>query len=118
MKKELEKELKNKLEEERQSIQKELESFAKKDEHLKGNWETKYPNREDGDKEEEADEVQEYDNMVSIEHNLELRLKDVNNALEKIADGAYGKCENCGKEIEEERLRAMPETKLCMKCKQ
>ena len=63
-----------------------MESFASEDPNLKHNWDAKYPNREDGDKDEEADEVQEYDNEISLEYSLELKLKDVNMALEKIAE--------------------------------
>jgi DnaK suppressor protein len=36
--------------------------------------------------------------------------------LEKIKNGTYGTCENCGQKIEEARLRANPEAKLCLKC--
>ncbi|MGD0577116.1 MAG: TraR/DksA C4-type zinc finger protein [Candidatus Staskawiczbacteria bacterium] len=109
-------ELKGKLEKEKQSIQKELESFASEDPNLKHNWDTRYPNREDGDKDDEADEVQEYDNMLSLEHSLELKLKDVNMALEKIKNGTYGICEKCGKKITEERLFVCPEARTCLKC--
>ena len=116
MNKELIKKLKQILEEDKISLEKELKSFAKEDKNAKGNWNTPYPNRENGDMEEEADEVQEYENLVSLEHNLELRLKDVNLALKKIEKGNYGKCKNCGKVIEEKRLLACPEAKLCIKC--
>jgi DnaK suppressor protein len=116
MDKKLIEELKEKLEKEKKSIQKELETFATEDPNLKHNWDTKYPNREDGDKDEEADEVQEYDNKLSLEYSLELKLKDVNNALEKISKGTYGVCENCGKKIDEKRLLACPEAKTCLKC--
>jgi len=115
MDKKLVEELKEKLESEKKSIQKELESFATEDPNLKHNWDTKYSNREDGDKDEEADEVQEYDNKLSLEYSLELKLKDVNIALEKIEKGTYGTCEKCGKEIDEERLKAIPEARFCMK---
>jgi RNA polymerase-binding transcription factor DksA len=114
MEKKLIDELKQKLETSKDSIIKELETFASQDPNLKHNWDTKYPNREDGDKEEEADEVQEYDNKLSVEYSLELKLKDVNLALEKITNGTYGICEKCGKEIEIERLQAVPEAKVCM----
>lgn len=109
-------ELKGRLEEQKKSLQKELESFAKEDKNLKYNWDTRYPNREDGDKDEEADEVQEYDNALSLEYSLELKLKDVDVALEKIKDGTYGVCEKCGKKITEERLLACPEARTCLKC--
>lgn len=108
-------ELKEKLEEQKKSIQKELESFAKKDDVPKGDWETKYPNRENGNMEEEADEVQEYGNMLPVEYSLELKLKDVNSALEKIEKGGYGICESCGKEIDEKRLHACPEARTCLR---
>ena len=116
MDKKLSDKLKEKLEEEKSTLEMELKSFATKDESIKGNWEAKYPSKERGDKEEEADESQEYENLLSLEHNLELKLKDVDSALEKINKKKYGKCEKCGKEIKEERLLACPEAKLCMKC--
>ena len=115
MEKKLIEELKGKLELNRDSIKKELETFATEDPNLKHNWDTKYPNREDGDKDDEADEVQEYDNKLSLEYSLELKLKDVNEALERIEKGTYGTCENCGKEIDIERLQACPEAKDCLR---
>jgi RNA polymerase-binding transcription factor DksA len=116
MEKKLLEELKQKLEQEKISLTSQLESFAKKDDSPKGDWETKYPNRENGSMEEEADEMQEYDNMVSVEYSLELKLKDVNNALDKINSGkGYGLCEKCGAEIREDRLKAVPEARFCMK---
>jgi len=118
MDKKLIEELKEKLEANKNSIQKELESFARKDDMPKGDWETKYPNRENGNMEEEADEVQEYGNLLPVEYSLELKLKDVNSALEKISKSGYGICENCGKEIGGERLLACPEAKTCLKCGQ
>jgi DnaK suppressor protein len=118
MDKKLIEDLKQKLEEEKKSITKELESFASQDPNLKHNWEAKYPNREEGDKDEEADEVQEYENALSLEYSLELKLKDVKNALEKIENGTYGVCEKCGKKIDEKRLLACPEAKTCLRCGQ
>ncbi len=54
-----------------------------------------------------------------------LRLKDrerklipkIKEALERIEEGTYGICEECGEEISEERLIARPVTTLCIKCK-
>src|SRR3989338_9110190 len=114
MNKELVEKLKQILEQEKSSLKKELESFAKEDKDVKSNWEAKYPSKERGNKEEEADEAQEYENLLSLEQNLELRLRDVNVAIEKIEHGKYGTCEKCGSEIEEERLLAFPEARLCI----
>lgn len=109
--------LREKLEAQKTALTKELKSFASEDGNLKNNWDAKYPNRENGNMEEEADEMQEYDNLLSLEHNLELKLKDVNLALSKIEKGEYGICEKCGKEIDEKRLNACPEARVCLKCK-
>jgi DnaK suppressor protein len=109
-------ELEEKLKKEKSALTNELESFATEDKHMKNNWDAKHPNSEDTDMDEKADEAQEYDNLLSLEHSLELKLKDVNLAMEKIGKGEYGICEKCGKEIEEKRLLVCPEARLCIKC--
>ena len=108
--------LKEKLEIEKEKTTKELESFAVKDKETKHNWNAQFPNKEKGDKEEEADDATEFDNLIALEHSLELKLRDITLALEKIEKDNYGVCENCNKNIEEKRLLAYPEAKLCMDC--
>jgi len=112
-------EFKEKLEKEKESLEKELQGFANADEKVKGDWDTKFPEfNNGGNLEEAADEVEEYEARLPIEHNLEIRLKDTNSALEKIEKGGYGKCERCGKEIPIERLVVYPEARFCLSCKQ
>jgi DnaK suppressor protein len=43
-------------------------------------------------------------------------LIDIEDALERIENGNYGKCDNCSAEISIERLKALPFAKTCMKC--
>ncbi len=109
-------ELKQKLEQEKELLEKELGKFAKKDNKPSGDWDTKFPHFNGSSMEEEADEVEEYETLLQIEHKLETRIKDINSALDKIKSGKYGVCEKCGKEIDKERLIAMPEAKFCLKC--
>ncbi len=40
-------------------------------------------------------------------------LRAIDEALERMKEGTYGICEVCGKEIEEDRLEAVPYTTLC-----
>jgi DnaK suppressor protein len=47
-----------------------------------------------------------------------VKLKQIDDALERIADASYGVCDSCGLEIAEERLSAMPFTRLCRDCQQ
>lgn len=37
-------------------------------------------------------------------------------ALQRIEDGAYGKCADCGSSIPDARLEARPQAARCMKC--
>lgn len=46
------------------------------------------------------------------------KLKQIDDALERLDDGSYGVCESCGLEVAEERLSAMPFTRLCRDCQQ
>ncbi|MDP3093854.1 MAG: TraR/DksA C4-type zinc finger protein [bacterium] len=109
--------MRSRLEQEKKNLEKELENFAKKDRSLKGDWDTFFPNFKGGSLEEEADEVEEYGNLLPIERALETRLTQINTALEKIKGGQYGICKICNKEIGRERLEAIPEAAICRKCK-
>ena len=40
----------------------------------------------------------------------------IEGALERIEDGTYGKCVECGARIPKTRLNAIPYTPLCIKC--
>ena len=44
------------------------------------------------------------------------RLQLINNALDRIIQGKYGRCLKCGREIPEERLRALPYALMCIQC--
>ena len=47
---------------------------------------------------------------------LEETLAEVERALAKRDEGAYGICESCAKPIGEARLEAMPATRYCIDC--
>jgi DnaK suppressor protein len=46
------------------------------------------------------------------------KVKNIDDALQQMDEGSYGICEACGLEIAEERLKAMPFTRLCRDCQQ
>ena len=62
---------------------------------------------------------------LESDRNFLLRMRDrerkligkINEAFERIGDGSYGRCEECGGEIGIERLKARPVTTLCIGCK-
>ena len=51
-----------------------------------------------------------------LTENEEELLQSIDDALQRIEDGTYGVCSNCGKPIGEERLEALPWTNLCIDC--
>lgn len=120
MNKKLQEELKIKLKEQKESLITELKKFASEDKTRKGDWDTRYPKATEAAGgqvlEDAADQVEEYANLLPVEHNMELRLQSIDFALEKIKKGKYGKCEDCEKNISEERLKVYPEARCCGKC--
>lgn len=111
------KKLKERLEEEKKRVENALAGFAKKDKKLKGDWDVPFPQFKGSSLEEEADEVEEYETLLPIEHSLESRFRDIKLALGKIELGEYGKCEKCGNRISTERLKVAPEARFCLKCR-
>ncbi len=64
--------------------------------------------------------------LLESSRNNALRMRDrerklitkVQEAIDRIDEGTFGICEECGDEIGEERLRARPVTTLCIECKE
>lgn len=59
------------------------------------------------------------------DRNFDIRVKDrerklilkVKDALQRVDDGEFGICEDCGEPIDMKRLEARPVTTLCIECK-
>lgn len=118
MDKKLKEKLKKKLEEARKKLEGRLDSLGKRNKKVKGDWITSYPEFDGGNLEEEADEVEEYGNLLSVGYTLKLELKKINNSLEKMKKGQYGICEKCQKPISQARLKAYPQAAFCKKCQE
>jgi DnaK suppressor protein len=62
---------------------------------------------------------------LESDRNFTLRIRDrerrliakITNALDRIDNGAFGICEECGEDISDKRLKARPVTTLCINCK-
>jgi DnaK suppressor protein len=46
------------------------------------------------------------------------KIKQIDDALKRMSENSYGVCESCRLEIADERLQAMPFTRLCRDCQQ
>lgn len=109
--------MKNKLIEEKKRLEKELGGFTNQNVHNKDDYKAKFPNFGD-ETDENAKEVQEFEENLNMENTLEKELRDVNNALKRIEDGTYGVCYSCKQEIPEGRLEARPTASTCVKCRE
>ena len=54
--------------------------------------------------------------LLSLNENERVRLQEVDEALDRIANGTYGTCEECGGPISLKRLEVRPVAKYCVPC--
>jgi len=101
---------------EKSRLEKELASFTQKDANITDNYKSDFPSFGESE-DENAAEVAEYSDRLSLEHALEIQLRDLNKALANLDSGKYGLCSYCGEPIEEKRLIARPTSSSCVACK-
>ncbi len=53
---------------------------------------------------------------LALVENEERLLVDIDDALARIEQGTYGRCENCHREISRDRLEALPYARYCIEC--
>jgi RNA polymerase-binding protein DksA len=63
-----------------------------------------------------AAEVQSHEILAALQAAEARELAEIDAALNRVAKGHYGWCERCGGAVGQLRLRAVPETRLCMAC--
>lgn len=65
---------------------------------------------------DKAQVVVEHSNAVALLSVLNESRAEIDRSLAAIAEGRYGLCEGCGKEIPPERLAIVPEATRCVNC--
>jgi len=105
------------LADEKTKLERELSQFAHRNPKAgQTDYDADFPSV--GDEEgENASEVAQFSDNLSLEDALEKGLRDVESALKRMADGSYGICTYCKQEIDERRLRARPTSSSCIQCK-
>jgi DnaK suppressor protein len=53
---------------------------------------------------------------LAVRQNAQRLLYEVERALQRIDDGVYGICRDCGERIDHARLEAIPYARYCMDC--
>ena len=106
---------KDKLKKEKALLEQELKSVGVADPANPDEWAAKAPEEDidQADRNEVADEIEDYEKNIAILRDLKIKYDEVNDALEKIENGTYGICEISGELIEEDRLDANPSARTC-----
>ena len=107
--------IKQKLLVDKENIISQLKSVTRETSFDKNRVQTKWQNLGNKD-EDNAVEVADFQDSVSLEKNLEISLEKIEKSLKRLEDGTYGQCEKCGQAIEEARLKAYPEASVCLNC--
>ena len=108
-------ELRGALEAEKDSLEEELSSYGRVQGET-GDWQGASVGfeGEEADPIDAADQIEELATNVPLVEELEKRHKDVEDALEKVEEGTYGMCEDCGEPIPLKRLDANPAARTCV----
>ena len=64
------------------------------------------------------DAIQQQKLTQATRHRNAVRMQQVDAALARIKSGRFGDCVSCEEAIDDERLRARPETPLCLDCQE
>ncbi len=108
-------ELRQMLEDRRRELQSEVQGKIR-DVREEGAWGSKLNDVVDAVESSEAD-IQEDIEFALIQMKAET-LNKVNDALKRLENGDYGNCFECGEEIAERRLRALPFAVRCKDCEE
>lgn len=102
---------------EQRRIEADLASFSHRNTRTsETEFETDYKDVGDG-VDENAAEIAQYTNDLSVESELEKTLRDIEKAVRMIDEGDYGKCKYCGDQIDVKRLMIRPMSTSCIACK-
>ena len=67
---------------------------------------------------DEGTETYEREKDLGLLQDTQQQMAQIDRAREKLEQGTYGICDECGLSIDPERLEALPQAVLCLKCKE
>lgn len=102
------------LKSEQSRLEQELAAMGSKDPSKP---DAEYPETGSNSEDDNAAEIAEYVDELTLETRTEAELRDVKKALASIDTGKYGICKYCGNPIDEKRLEARPASSSCISCK-
>jgi DnaK suppressor protein len=67
---------------------------------------------------DQATSAYEKESVLQRSNDEQQLLGMVESALRRIRDGGFGQCQHCGKDIDGNRLAAVPWTRYCIQCQE
>ncbi len=68
------------------------------------------------DWEDRATDLENQEALESLGNSENQEIKQIGEALKRIAEGTYGACIQCGEDIDPKRLKALPYATKCISC--
>ncbi len=102
--------------EEKLRLETELSKFSHRNKNADESFQVDFPNNGESE-DENASEVAQFSDNLSLESEIEKALRDVDSTLKQIDKGDYGICKYCHQPIDERRLLARPTSSSCIQCK-
>ena len=56
--------------------------------------------------------------MLAVSENESRQLALIDEAIQRVEEKDYGDCQNCGKEVNPKRLKAIPWARYCLECQE
>ncbi len=116
---------KSELEKLKSMLQQEKEHLDKELDHFESLLLSKTMKEAGGDlssctthKADQASDIDENQKLFIIMERVQNRLKEVDEALDKVENGEFGVCRSCGEKIQIKRLLAKPQAEYCIECRQ
>ena len=98
------------------ALQEELADHGKSTDEDGDEWEGSSESEgEEADELDAANDLEELGTNVPLVADLQKRNKEIKSALRKMKDGTYGSCDECGEDIDLERLEANPAAATCIR---
>ena len=72
---------------------------------------------ENADRADLAIDYFDQDRHTAMMEQMRETLNHIEDALNRLEEGSYGRCSRCGNEISASRLEALPHAQLCIECK-
>ncbi len=108
--------IKEKLEKEKDTLLEQLRDVGKFDPET-NEWEAVPEETEsnESDANDQADRFEDFEERTAMVLTLKARLDDIDAALGNLNKDFFGKCEVCGKDVEQARLEVNPAARTCKK---